>query len=270
MFIMKIGIAYDTPEMYDFAFSFAGEDRKLVNSVKKELIKQNYTIFYDNDLQHNLLGKDLYSYLRDMYKNKCKFVVCFISKNYAKKVWTTLEFTAVKERLMSTFFASDFLIPILIDDTPLLKDIPSFIGFYKFKNLKETVNLLSNKFDSYIIEDNYLSNIDNCIDFICNEVCGVLRNKGGLVKLFNSTILIIKNNVEYQFKFESENEFNIPSILVFYQSAHHPELFISWNRSGLLTFNLHYFNQLESTSNNLGVKQLIEVLSNYIVDRLEH
>ena len=267
---MRIGITYDTPEMYDFAFSFAGEDRKLVNSVKKELIKQNYTVFYDNDLQHNLLGKDLYSYLREMYKNKCKFVVCFISKNYAEKVWTTLEFTAVKERLMSTFFASDFLIPILIDDSPMLEDIPSFIGFYKFKNLKETVNLLSNKFDRYIIEDNYLSNINNCINYICHEVCVSLHNKGCLAKLFNSTILITKNNVEHRFKFASENEFNIPSILIFYQSAHHPELFISWSKRCTLTFNLHYFNQLKATSENLGIKQLIEALTNYIINHLEY
>ena len=121
---MKIGIAYDTPEMYDFAFSFAGEDRKTVELIKNYLTKQNYTVFYDNDFQYDLVGKDLYSYLREIYKNKCKFVVCFISENYAKKIWTNLEFTAVKERLMSTFFASDFLIPILIDNSNILKDIP--------------------------------------------------------------------------------------------------------------------------------------------------
>ena len=92
---MKIGIAYDTPEMYDFAFSFAGEDRRLVKSIKEMLEKQNYTVFYDNDLQYELVGKDLYSSLREIYKNKCKFVVCFISENYSKKVWTKLEFTAV-------------------------------------------------------------------------------------------------------------------------------------------------------------------------------
>ena len=32
---MKIGIAYDTPEMYDFAFSFAGEDRKIVEEIQE-------------------------------------------------------------------------------------------------------------------------------------------------------------------------------------------------------------------------------------------
>ena len=266
---MKIGIAYDTPDMYDFAFSFAGEDRRLVNSVKKELIKQNYTVFYDYDVQHELVGKDLYSYLREIYKNKCKFVVCFISENYAKKIWTTLEFTAVKERLMSTFFASDFLIPILIDDSLLLEDIPVFMGFYKHKNLKTTVQLLINKFDSSIIEDNYLSNIDNCINFIYDEVCGTLQKQGYIVKLLNSTLSIKKGDFLYYFKFLSENEFNIPSILMFYGDAHNPELFISWGRNNLLTFNIHYFNQLQTTSENLRMGQLIKVIANYIINHLE-
>lgn len=93
---------------FDFAFSFAGEDRDIVEAIKNILESKNYTVFYDNDFQHELIGKDLYSYLREIYRDKGKFIVCFISEHYAKKVWTNLEFTAIKERLMATFFAKRF------------------------------------------------------------------------------------------------------------------------------------------------------------------
>lgn len=116
------------------------------------MVEHNYTVFYDKDYQHNLVGKDLYSYLREVYREKCKFVVCFISLNYTKKEWTNLELTAIKERFISTFFAADFLIPILIGKPWRIEDIPSYIGFYSYQTPSETAKMLINKFENSLID----------------------------------------------------------------------------------------------------------------------
>ena len=54
---MKIGITYDTAEMYtksetndlhfDFAFSFAGEDRQIVQKISSNLLDKGYEVFYN-------------------------------------------------------------------------------------------------------------------------------------------------------------------------------------------------------------------------------
>ena len=267
--IMKIGIAYDTPEMYDFAFSFAGEDRKIVEEIKNYLVTHKYTVFYDNDFQYQLVGKDLYSYLREVYRDKCKYVVCFISENYTKKNWTNLEFTAVKERLISTFFAADFLIPILIGSTNLLEDIPSFIGFYTHKTIIETSQLLINKFESSLVEDNYLFNISNCIKYICENVCNKLRFRCYDVQCSNNVVMIKQYQKTYSFKFSPEENLNLQNILVFYENSLNPELVISWYRTNLLLFDIIYFNKIKSISENLGIQNLSEEIADYIINRLE-
>jgi len=124
---------------FDFAFSFAGEDRELVSCIKDQLEAKGYRVLYDYTYQAQLVGRDLYQILRDVYRNLGKFVVCYISDAYVQKKWTNLEFTAVKERFLDTFFAEGFLIPILIDNASILKDVPSFIGFYNHIDIDKTV-----------------------------------------------------------------------------------------------------------------------------------
>ena len=264
---MKIGIAYDTQEMYDFAFSFASEDRKLVKDIKDKITSMNYTVFYDYDIQYDLLGKDLYSYLRKVYLCKCKFVVCFISKYYVDKIWTNLEFTAIKERLMSTFFASDFLIPILIDDSDKLDDIPSFIGFYKYKTTDKTVTLLKNKYENYLVEENYIYNVNSCINYICEKIAGELCIRKYNVTHKGNTIEVIYNNRHnHVFSFTTENKMNIPCILIYHNEKRSPEIFISWENHDILEFQVNYFYAIKGAKDNISITELIEEIIRYILE----
>ena len=247
---------------FDFAFSFAGEDRDIVEAIKNILESKNYTVFYDNDFQHELIGKDLYSYLREIYRDKGKFIVCFISEHYAKKVWTNLEFTAIKERLMATFFASDFLIPIIINDAKMLKDIPSFIGFYKHNTVEETAKLLMDKFDKYLSEDQYLNKTNNCIQFICIEVCTLLNNHGISTKSTYNKIILSNN--EHFFLFAPDKMMNIPCILVYHNDNKIPDLFISWSNYNRVCFHIHSFNIMKPILSEQSIKELIIYLEQYI------
>ena len=253
---------------FDFAFSFAGEDRKVVERIKDELVSKNYSVFYDNDFNYDLVGKDLYAYLRTIYKNRCRYVVCFISENYTNKIWTNLEMTAIKERLMSTFFASDFLIPILLKKASMIQDIPSFIGFYEHKNVHDTSELLIKKINSALVEDNYLYNIDNCIKYIIESVCSFLISKKLQIDKSDKTIKIINQNREYVFRIESEQDFNLPCLLIYFGDSNNPDLFISWERIPFLSFEVFYFYKLKASEDNISIKSLIDIVSNYMINRM--
>lgn len=57
---------------YDVALSFAGEDRVFVEECAEILRSLNINVFYDDYEKEILWGKNLYSYLADVYKNKAK------------------------------------------------------------------------------------------------------------------------------------------------------------------------------------------------------
>ena len=247
---------------YDFAFSFAGEDRETVKSIKDILVDKNYKVFYDNDFQHELVGKDLYRYFRNIYKDSAKYVVCSISEQYAKKIWTNLELSAIKERFMATFFACDFLIPILIGNADMLKDVPSYIGFYKHKTVQETADLLIKKFETSLIEDNYLINIDNFIKYICENLCNILNTHGCHFSFEHNKIFDTQKNSS--FIFTTDKVLNIPCILLMHNSLTNPDLFISWSNEEQLLFNIYNFTDIMGKYEKLNINQLIDYLGNHI------
>lgn len=272
---MKIKNSILNSEEFDFAFSFAGEDRKIVEKIYKKLVVADFKVFYDYTYQAQLVGKDLYTLLRDLYKNKGKYVVCFISEHYTKKIWTNLEFTAVKERLMSTFFAGDFLIPILIGNPEMLEDIPSFIGFYQHKSINDTVNMLKEKINTTILEDNFLNNVNNCISYIRKQTFNNLNRKNINAALSDENELIIKSmhNI-FVLHFYSDPIVQTPCILISKkehgENIHHHENFpifiITWNKRETLTFSIHDF---DGTANKIIKNQTINGIVNSICSYVE-
>ncbi len=277
---MKIGITYDTAEMYtksetddlhfDFAFSFAGEDRTVVKKIALKLKIKGYKVFYDNDYIHSLVGKDLYLYLRDCYKNRCKFVVCFISKNYSKKIWTNLEMTAIKERLMETFFADDFLIPIILDNSEMIEDIPSFLGFYQHKTVGETADLLIKKIKSTLNEDILINGVDKFIDYLCGKLYQNLKNKYNCVTRINNTISIALDGKTNSYTFESDKRGFTKSVLIRKNQVNSdlilPEYLIHWDKRNKLNFTIYNFNiNSKKIKEEKSFNELIKYLSELIM-----
>lgn len=258
-------------EEFDFAFSFAGKDRGIVEEIYDQLSGKGYRIFYDLTYQAQLVGHNLYSGLRDLYKNKGRYVVCFISENYTKTIWTALEFTAIKERLMTTFFAGDFLIPIFIDKAEPLIDIPNFIGFYQHESIDKTVQLLQTKIDYSIIEDNFFQNIHNCMSYICTQVYNNLYNKYREVKKTGEYNLEIVGTYKcLHLSFSADNTGSAPCILV-YSGSHidemppFPTLIVTWKREENLKFIIHSFEEkITDLMNDYSLHQVIHYIGTYI------
>lgn len=251
-------------QKYDFAFSFAGEDRNLVERIRNGLT--GFTVFYDKDYQAELCGKDLYQYLRNLYMNQARYVVCFISKHYKNKIWTNVEFSAIKERLMATFFASDFLIPIIVDEDTTLQDIPSFIGFYQHKSIEETISILKAKYN-HVNEDFYTENINHFKEYILQEIAFCLEELP--IQIKENTITLFLDSVKRTFTLSVEDFSKLPCLLVYEdEDLKNPTAIITWKRSENILFTLNCFSNMgKNSATDISLNDLIQKLKQYMLSR---
>lgn len=111
---------------YDIALSFAGEDRPYVEEVAYCLKQYGLHIFYDIYEQVNLWGKDLYIHLCDVYQNRAKYCIVFISKHYKDKLWTDHEMKSAFARAFKS--NCEYILPVRFDDTEIIGINPT-IGY---------------------------------------------------------------------------------------------------------------------------------------------
>lgn len=253
---------------YDFAFSFAGEDREIVENIANCLKEKNYSVFYDYDYQHELLGRDLYRFLRTVYRDKGKFVVCFLSEHYQKKVWTNLEMTAVKERLMDTFFADDFLIPIWLDSS-VNADIPSFWGAYKYRSVQETADILDKKFKSSLKEDVFIDNIEKFIEYLCNQIEQYLLTKKVNVLRETPQCLCIRSaEGTKRLTFGCDKFCYTPCVTIHYgdkpknNSLQLPDILLTWEKKDRLQFTVYRF---QGSDNEFATHRSFDELIRFLI-----
>lgn len=108
---------------YDVCLSFAGEDRPYVSQVAEGLKAAGVRVFYDRDMEAELWGQDLYAYLDDLYRNRARYCVMFISRHYAKKVWTNHERQSAQARAFKENTA--YILPARFDATEIPGDRPT-------------------------------------------------------------------------------------------------------------------------------------------------
>lgn len=101
---------------FDIAVTFAGEDRDYVSEVV-EGVKGAANVFYDEDYQVEAWGQDGVEYFTDVYMNRTRYVVMFISQHYAEKMWTKVERRAALAKAATQ--RQKFILPVRLDDTEL-------------------------------------------------------------------------------------------------------------------------------------------------------
>lgn len=111
---------------YDVAISFAGADRNKARAIFKQCELLGLRAFYDNNEVDILVGKDLYQYLSDLYKNKATYCVILCSESYVNRRWTKLELRASQARAFEDL-DEEYIIPVRVDDTEI-PGIPFTIG----------------------------------------------------------------------------------------------------------------------------------------------
>lgn len=112
---------------WDFAISFAGENRNLAKQIAYLLEMLDCTVFYDEYYEANYLGKAWSQQFKEIFGTKSRYVVCLLDKHHADKIWPTFERDCFKPRV-----GDGAVIPIYLDDTPFV-GIPQDIAGIDFK-----------------------------------------------------------------------------------------------------------------------------------------
>lgn len=117
---------------YDVAMSFAGEDREHARRIAQLLTSSGYSVFYDEYEEATLWGRNLYTHLSDVYQDKARYCLMFISSHYARKLWTRHELEAAQARAFQD--AKEYILPLRLDDTK----IPGINIAIAYIDLRET------------------------------------------------------------------------------------------------------------------------------------
>lgn len=104
--------APDKDYEFDFAISFAGENRDLAKEISKQLNLLDAHVFYDANFESNFLGGAWSTQFERIFGKDSRLVVCLLDKNYREKIWPTFE----RECFLPRVVNAD-VIPIYLDDT---------------------------------------------------------------------------------------------------------------------------------------------------------
>lgn len=113
---------------FDFAMSFAGENRDLAKKIADLLAVLDCTVFYDEYFEANYLGKAWSKQFNEIFGEKSRLVVCLLDKFHAEKIWPTFERECFTPRIKDAS-----VIPIYLDDTKFV-GIPDDIIGISFKD----------------------------------------------------------------------------------------------------------------------------------------
>lgn len=113
---------------YDFALSFAGTDRQIAEILFKQLSENEFEVFYDFNEQHRILAENVEDYLSPIYASEAAYVICLLSPDYPKRIWTKFESDQFKTR-----FGDGSVIPIWFTNAVSgLFDESSRVGGFTF------------------------------------------------------------------------------------------------------------------------------------------
>lgn len=141
-------LSMEFPSRYDFALSFAGEERAIAEGIFNTLQDNELEVFYDKNEQHRILAENVEEYLAPIYASDAQFVICILGPTYPAKIWTKFESKQFRER-----FKQGEVIPVLLDTvTPGTFDLASDVGHIVWRTngdfasqLEEVTSLLLRK-----------------------------------------------------------------------------------------------------------------------------
>jgi hypothetical protein len=112
------------PHRYDFAVSYASEDRDFAKPLHERLEAQGCKGFIDVEAEADLLGKHRPTHLAELFAHDTEYVVLVLSEAYFATVWTQVELRGALTTAIRT--KRDYILPVRLDDAEwpvLLQDV---------------------------------------------------------------------------------------------------------------------------------------------------
>lgn len=104
---------------WDFALSFAGENRELARLIAKNLEILDARVFFDEYFENNYLGKTWSEQFKRIFGESSRLVICLLDTHHKSKIWPTFERECFVPRV-----PDGDVTPIFLDDTHFV-GIPS-------------------------------------------------------------------------------------------------------------------------------------------------
>ena len=140
---------------FDFAISFAGENRTIARLIFDQLVTLDCSVFYDERYEANYLGKTWHKQFMEIFGNQSRFVVCLLDKHHRDKIWPTFERECFSLRVEEAA-----VIPIYLDET-IFPGIPQDIVGIKFRPEGTSEGDLGNKVTDEIVFK-IMSRLEGC------------------------------------------------------------------------------------------------------------
>jgi len=114
----------DQVRKFDFAISYAGPDQPYVEEVVQLLKARGVSVFFAPHEQADIVGRNLIDYLSEVYLNKARYCLVFLSRHYAERKWTNkLERPVAESRQLDQ--EGRYIIPVRLDDAEIKGLLPS-------------------------------------------------------------------------------------------------------------------------------------------------
>jgi TIR domain len=120
-------------ESFDVAVSFGQPERHLAEKLARLVGDAGFKVFYDKDHVAALWGRDPTVVLDEIYREKARFCVPFVSKEYVSRKWPAHELRCARARAMDEKGA--YILPIQVEDGVELPGLP--INTIIYLSLKE-------------------------------------------------------------------------------------------------------------------------------------
>lgn len=174
--------------IYDVVLSFAGEDREYVEKIAYLLKSRGIKVFYDKFETSTLWGKDLYQYFNDVYKNKAKYCVIFVSANYIEKIWPLLELKSAQAKDFEC--KNEYILPVYLENAvvPGLNKTIGHVSANEY-SCEEIVGFIEEKLEK---------------NFDKRDIYNELKN---FLMKFGVAYILIGGEKEFYFFEEIKNEF---------------------------------------------------------------
>ncbi len=95
--------------------SFGGPDRSIALEIRDALVAEGFSVFYDSDYRHELLGEDLAIRLQDIYFNRSRYAIVILSKAFLESNWAgNWEWKAILARMNQQ--REGYVLPYFLED----------------------------------------------------------------------------------------------------------------------------------------------------------
>ena len=131
---------------FDFAISFAGENRELARQLAAQLTLLDSHVFFDEQFEANFLGGTWSAQFERIFSRDSRLVICLLDRHYREKIWPTFE----RECFLPRVPAGD-VIPIFLDDTTFAGISKDIIGI-KFRQTNDETKKNNQLTDEIVIK----------------------------------------------------------------------------------------------------------------------